>query len=141
MRPQDRARQLRPLIEKASASLPDEDALEAVELFKHWQPDEDYERGDRRQHEGKLYRALQSHHSYAHQPPGKGMEAIWEEVALPGDGTSPDKPISYNNNMALEQGKYYAQNGVVYVCTRSTVNPVYNDLADLVGLYVEVWHG
>lgn len=35
--------------------------------------------------------------------------------------------------------KYPAQNGVVYRCIRDTVNPVYNDLADLVGLYVEVY--
>lgn len=40
--------------------------------------------------------------------------------------------------MALENGKYYTQNGVVYLCNRDTVNPVYNALADLVGVYVEV---
>lgn len=34
-------------------------------------------------------------------------------------------------------GKYYTQDGIVYVCTRDTVNPVYNNLADLVGIYVE----
>ena len=39
--------------------------------------------------------------------------------------------------MALEAGKYYSQSGAVYLCTRDTVNPVYSDLADLVGLYVE----
>lgn len=27
--------------------------------------------------------------------------------------------------------------GVIYLCTRDTVNPVYNTLASLVGLYVE----
>lgn len=54
-------------------------------------------------------------------------------------GTTPEHPIAYNNNMALEQGKYYAQDGVVYRCTRDTVNPVYNDLKYLVGIYVEVY--
>ena len=39
--------------------------------------------------------------------------------------------------MALESGKYYSQSGAVYLCTRDTVNPVYSDLANLVGLYVE----
>lgn len=47
-------------------------------------------------------------------------------------------PIPYNGNMALESGKYYSQNGLVYLCTRDTVNPVYNALADLVGMYVEI---
>ena len=46
-------------------------------------------------------------------------------------------PIPYSGNMALEAGKYYSQGGAVYLCTRDTVNPVYSDLADLVGLYVE----
>lgn len=34
--------------------------------------------------------------------------------------------------------KFEKEFKVVYLCTRDTVNPVYNDLADLVGLYVEV---
>ena len=39
--------------------------------------------------------------------------------------------------MALEAGRYYSQNGAVYLCVRDTVDPVYSDLAELVGLYVE----
>jgi hypothetical protein len=39
--------------------------------------------------------------------------------------------------MALENGKHYIQGGVIYLCNRDTVNPVYNPLAELVGLYVE----
>ena len=37
----------------------------------------------------------------------------------------------------MESGKYYSQSSAVYLCTRDTVNPVYSDLADLVGMYVE----
>ena len=40
--------------------------------------------------------------------------------------------------MALESGKYYMQDYAIYLCIRDTVNPVYNPLADLVGVYVEV---
>jgi hypothetical protein len=43
--------------------------------------------------------------------------------------------------MALENGKYYSQDGVIYYCNRDTVNPVYSALKDLVGLYVEVANG
>ena len=53
------------------------------------------------------------------------------------DGTQYD-PIPYEGNMALENGKYYTQGGVLYKCTRDTGNPVYNTLAELVGIYVEV---
>ena len=48
-----------------------------------------------------------------------------------------EDPIPYDGNMALESGKYYSQSGAVYLCTRDTVNPVYNALADLVGIYVK----
>lgn len=134
----EHAYKLREMIVKASVSLPDEDALEAVELFPAWEADTEYSVDVRLRYDGKLYRVVQAHTSQADWTPDI-TPALYAEVALPGDGETPEHPISYNNNMALEQGKYYAQNGVVYVCIRDTVNPVYNDLADLVGLYVEVY--
>lgn len=139
MTPQEKARRLRPLIVKASASLPDEDALGAVELFDEWKPDTDYAVDERIRYGGVLIRVRQAHTSQAQYPPGIATAALYEEVTLPGDGTTPEHPIAYNNNMALEQGKYYEQYGVVYRCTRDTVNPVYNDLKYLVGIYVEVY--
>lgn len=138
MTPQEKARSLRPFIVKASASLSDEDALEAVELFDEWKPDTDYSVDERIRYGGVLIRVRQAHKSQAQFPPSVNTAALYEEVAAPGDGLTPEHPIAYNNNMALEQGKYYSQDGVVYRCTRDTINPVYNDLKDLVGLYVEV---
>lgn len=139
MRPQDKARHLRPYIEEAAASLPDGDVLEAVELFPGWKPDTVYERGIRLSYESKLYRVEQTHTSQAIYPPGPGTEALYSEVEQPGQGDTPDNPIPYNNNMELHQGKYYIQFDVVYYCFRDTGVPVYNNLADLVGLYVEVY--
>ena len=66
-----------------------------------------------------------------------GTESLYERIDETHDGTF-DDPIPYSGNMALEAGKYYSQDGVIYLCTRDTVNPVYNALADLVGLYVEL---
>jgi hypothetical protein len=75
----------------------------------------------------------------AHYPPGIGMESLYTEVCETHAGTMED-PIPYNGNMRLENGKYYIQDNVIYLCTRDTVNPVYNPLAELVGVYVEkVW--
>lgn len=71
-----------------------------------------------------------------HYPPGEGMESLYSEVCETHSGTL-DDPIPYNGNMALVSGLYYHQNGVIYLCNRDTVNPVYNALSDLVGLYVE----
>ncbi len=72
----------------------------------------------------------------SHYPPGERMESLYSEVCETHSGTI-DDPIPYNGNMALVSGLYYHQNGVIYLCNRDTVNPVYNALSDLVGLYVE----
>ena len=70
-----------------------------------------------------------------HYPPGDGMESLYTKVNETHAGTLED-PIPYDGNMALENGKHYSQNSTIYLCNRDTVNPVYNKLADLVGLYV-----
>lgn len=61
--------------------------------------------------------------------------SLWEEICESHSGTA-DDPIPYSGNMPLTAGLYYVQEWVVYRCIRDTINPVYNALADLVGLYV-----
>lgn len=88
-------------------------------------------------HNGKLWRVIQpSLTIQAHYAPGEGMESLYEQVNETHDGTL-DDPIPYSGNMTLENGKYYYQGGAIYRCTRDSVNPVYQPLAQLVGLYVE----
>lgn len=131
---------LRALIEKSAVSLSDEDALNGVELFPAWTPGTEYKQDARLRHEGALYRVRQLHTSQAIYPPGApGTEALYARVERPGQGDSPDNPIHYDGNLELYEGKYYAQEGVTYICTRSTGAPVYHPLSALVGLYVEVW--
>lgn len=84
MRPQDRARALRPMIEKASVSLSDTDALDAVELFPAWEADTEYARGVRARYNGRLYRCEQAHTSQSIYPPDI-IPALWTEVARPGE--------------------------------------------------------
>lgn len=84
MTPQEKARQLRPLIEKAAESLPDEDALEAVELFPAWATDNSYTTDERVSYAEKLYRCVQSHTSQADWTPD-ATPALWTEVAKPGE--------------------------------------------------------
>ena len=127
---------LRALIEKASASLSDEDALEAVELFAVWTIGTAYVADQRIRYGGKLYKVRQDHTSQADWLPDI-TPALYAEVEKPGQGDTPDNPIPYSGNMELLENKYYSQDGVVYRCFRSTGIPVYNRLADLVGIYVE----
>ena len=52
-----KVKQLRALIEQLSATLDDETALTGIELFPAWRI-EDYEFGDRRRHNDKLYKCV-----------------------------------------------------------------------------------
>ena len=88
-------------------------------------------------HGGKLWRTEQPEMTIQeHYAPGMGTESLYSEVCETHAGTLED-PIPYSGNMALESGKYYSQDSKIYRCTRDTVNPVYNALSELVGLYVE----
>lgn len=94
--------------------------------------------GYKARHSGRLWKLRQEHTSQAGWEPGTtGTESLWEEINETHAGTKYD-PIPYEGNMALENGKYYTQGGVLYRCTRDTGNPVYHALSELVGLYVEV---
>lgn len=126
---------LRKVIEQAAQSLDDRTALSAVALYPAWAAGVEFAAGHKVQHGGKLWRVLQAHTCQTGWEP-ENAPALFEQVCETHSGTL-DDPIPYDGNMALEQGKYYTQDGVTYLCTRDTVNPVYNPLADLVGLYVE----
>lgn len=73
MRAQEIARRLRPYIVKASESLSDTDALEAVELFDEWAVDTKYTVDKRVRYEGILYRVLQEHTSQSDWTPDKAV--------------------------------------------------------------------
>lgn len=131
------ALKIRTMIEKAAISLTDADALEAVELFKLWRIGEWYDEDVRLQYNSKLYKILQGHTSAAEWTPDIAT-SLYAEVHKPGEGDTPDNPIHYNGNMELIENKYYEQYDKVYKCIRSTGIPVYNNLSELIGIYVEV---
>ena len=113
----------------------DNTALRMREFYPEWAAGVDYATGYKVQHGGRLWRCVQAHTGQTGWEP-ENAPALWTEICETHGGTLTD-PIPYSGNMALESGKYYSQSGAVYLCTRDTVNPVYSDLADLVGLYVE----
>ena len=84
MTPQEKARALRPLIEKAAVSLSDEDAIGCVELFPAWAADAAYTVDERIRYGDKLYRCVQAHTSQADWTP-PSTPALWAEVANPGE--------------------------------------------------------
>ena len=95
--------------------------------------------GTRVQYQGKLWECRQDHNIVAQFAPSLATASLWMEVVEEtADVGTIDNPIPYDGNMALDEGRYYSQDGVVYLCTRSTGVPVYNALKDLVGIYVSV---
>ena len=131
----DRAERIREIIEAAAQSLPDDTALEVVTLHPEWAADTAYSTGYKVKRNGALWRCRQDHTSQVTWEP-ENAASLWEQINETNAGTL-DDPIPYDGNMALESGKHYIQDGVIYLCTRDTGNPVYNALADLVGVYVE----
>lgn len=115
----------------------DATALRMIAYYPEWTTGTDYKAGDKLVYNGDLYRVLQAHTSQETWLPGSGTESLYARIDEAHDGTKYD-PIPYNGNMALENGKYYTQGGVLYRCTRDTGNPVYHALSELVGIYVEV---
>ena len=77
----ERARALRPYIEKSSVSLTDEDALQAVELFPQWVIGRAYAVDERLQYNGVLYRVVQAHTSQVDWTPDK-TPALFVVVSL-----------------------------------------------------------
>ena len=113
----------------------DNTALRMTTFYPEWAENTEYTTGYKVQRSGRLWRCLQTHTSQAGWEP-ENAASLWTEICESHSGT-PEDPIPYNGNMALESGKYYSQNSKIYRCTRDTVNPVYNALSELVGLYVE----
>ena len=114
----------------------DNTALRMTEFYPEWTSGQAYTAAYKVQYGGNLWRCVQAHTAQSGWEPSTATASLWEQICESHDGTMAD-PIPYDGNMALEAGKYYIQDYVIYLCNRDTVNPVYNPLAELVGLYVE----
>lgn len=132
------ALKLRAMIEKATASLSDSDALDAVELFPMWAVDTAYDKGIRVRDGEELFKCIQPHTSQADWRPPI-TPALWQKVEKPGQGDTPDNPIPWAWGLKIYNGKYYSQNDVLYRGIRDSGVGIFADLSALVGNYVEVY--
>lgn len=113
----------------------DEMAYRMREFYPEWKSGMTLTVGYKLQYGSRLYRVIQAHMSQDDWTPDAAA-SLFERIDETHDGSKYD-PIPYEGNMALEDGKYYVQDGVTYLCNRDTGNPVYHALSELVGLYVE----
>lgn len=117
MRPQEKARVLRPLIERAAASLTDEDALDGVELFPAWTAGVAYKADERIRYGGKLFRCVQAHTAQDGWEPDT-TPALWTEVAAPGEIPVWRQPTGAQDAYSKGDRVHYPDaDGAVYVST------------------------
>ena len=114
----------------------DQTAVRMTSFYPVWKAGVSYTAGFKVQYNGKLCRCIQSHTSQEGWEP-ENATSLWEYINETYEGDRYD-PIPYEGNMVLENGKYYTQGGVTYLCNRDTINPVYSSLSELAGMYVEV---
>ena len=108
---------IRNLIVKASASLSDEDALEAPVLFPSWAVGVTYAIGDRIEYGGKLYKIIQSHTSQEDWTPD-ATPALYTEVAKPGEIPVWRQPTGAQDAyMSGDKVHYPTAEDAVYVST------------------------
>lgn len=135
------AQNLRKFIEKSMRNIEsDTEAVYYIYLHPAWEnlaaEGAEAYNGMRFVYDDKLYKVITAHTFASHWVPGVGTESLYARIDETHAGTLED-PIPYEGNMALTEGLYYEQYGAVYLCNRSSGNPIHNSLFDLIGLYVE----
>lgn len=121
-----------------SGDVSDDEIAAHADLLRPWTAPKHYLAGNLCRYDGMAYRVRQEHDSQLIYPPPL-TPSLYERVAEQGQGTH-DNPIAYDASigMALEEGKFYTEDNVLYECFRDTGVPVYNRLSDLVDIYVRV---
>lgn len=89
-------------------------------------------------YDGTLYEVVQKHTLQEGWKPGTGTEPLYKVVQADVSGKQ-EEPIPWEKGMELEEGKYYKDNEVTYLCVRSSEMGMHFALADLVsGGFVSV---
>ena len=98
-------------IDSALAVIPDEDAQDAMTLFRKWAPGMDLVLNQRLQHEGKLYKVIQPHTSQVGWEPDT-TPALFVEIAKPGEIPEWRQPTGAQD--AYSKGDQVRHNGQIW---------------------------
>lgn len=111
----ENARKLRTIIEQAAQSLPDETALEAVELYPKWESGVFYDAGLKVRYEDVLYTVLTAHMTQSDWTPD-AAPSLFAKVLIPDPGVIPawEQPDSTN---AYSKGDKVTHNGKTWIST------------------------
>ena len=114
-----------------------EQALEMKAYFPLWTDlvGQEANIGFRFQYGELLYEVIKPHTFSEEWKPDSGTESLYKVVQIEASG-SIDDPIEWKKNMELFEGKYYIEDGILYLCTRDSGIALSYTLADLVDQYV-----
>ncbi len=121
-------------LREITAEMSDDAALLASELFEKWESTTEYSVGDRFLYNGNLYRCKAENPINPTWTPDVAYD-YYEPVAKPSEYGTLENPITAVAGMQYEAGKYYAEGGKLYLCTRSEI--LYYLPSALVGHYFE----
>jgi hypothetical protein len=131
--------QLKELAQAQVAELTDDEAKKVPALFPLWETEKAYAVGDRVWYQASLYKCIQAHTSQSTWNP-KDTPALWANVSeesQEADG-SREHPYAWESGMTSYNGKYYTENGILYLCTRDSGNPLYFPISSLIGTYFQI---
>lgn len=131
---------IRLAVKQARQVTDDQEALSIKKLYKQWdkQMGKTLNVGEYIQHGNRLYRVLQQHVVQGNWEPGIGTESLYVVIDVKHEGTIVD-PIPWNSNMECFSGKYYIEDGVLYLCIRDSGIALQFKAADLIGNYFNVY--
>lgn len=135
----DIVNQLKELAQTQVAELSDDEAKKVPALFPLWETDKAYAVGDRVWYQASLYKCVQAHTSQSTWNP-KDAVSLWANVSeesQEADG-SREHPFAWESGMTSYNGKYYTEEGVLYLCIRDSGNPLYFPIASLIGTYFQI---
>lgn len=111
-------------VQKAT-DIPDEQALEIKDLFLTWEEalaaGKELGANTVLNDGGQLYRVVQAVTPQSHQAPSSaGMLAVYRPIDQVHEGTKED-PVPFVYGMDTEEGKYYAYEGITYLCKQDMI--------------------
>ncbi len=124
-------------------TLDDSTALTIKSMYPEWEDliGETLKIGTKFNYWGFLYKTAQDNLLIQEQykPGATGTESLYTYIDESHTGTK-DDPIPYYRNQILEEGKFYTQDDILYVCTNGSKIAVFDNLEDLpefVAIFVE----
>ena len=129
------------LLIEVRPTLEDKKALKYMEMYPMWSEGIAVKVNERYQYNGRLYKVVQAHTTQSDWTPDI-TPALWAVIDVEHAGTLED-PIPAVASMEYIKGKYYIENGTIYLMNRQGMAEgesivLHYTPSQLVGIYFEV---